>query len=184
MKEGVYELIVHNFFKRETIDVGFEVEVDLHGEVQNFAYAKAVGNGEYVTVAKFRYSKADGIKIIESLPGSKTVRTYWGVPTNTFKKVNVMTMSPNFWDTKAVGNKHYFFMLDGCINDSPARGFLNEFLKAELDVHRKVFEVVGSKMAVAPSDKQLSGLGFSSTQRNTLVCRVKGSFNRIIKVVF
>ena len=75
-------------------------------------------------------------------------------------------------------------MIDGCRNDGTARGFFNEFLKAELDKHRKVLEMVGSKVKVEGSDQQLSGLGFSSTMRNSLVCRVKGSFTRTIKIVF
>jgi hypothetical protein len=95
-----------------------------------------------------------------------------------------MMLSPNYWDEKAVGNKHYFFLLDGCVNDGAARGFYNEFLTPELDKHRKVFELVGSKLQMAPADQQLSGLGFSSTQRSSLVCRVKGSFTRTIKIIF
>lgn len=75
-------------------------------------------------------------------------------------------------------------MLDGCINDGSARGFYNEFLKSELDQHRKVFEMVGAKMRTDESQHQLSGLGFSSTQRNSVVCRVKGSFSRIINITF
>jgi hypothetical protein len=184
MKEGIYTLKVHQFAKREDKDVGFEAEVDILGTTLHFAYDKAVRQGEYIQVAKFQYSKKDGLSVIESLPSSRTVRTVWGVPTNTFRKVNVVMMSPNFWDDKTVGNKHYFFMLDGCINDTPARGFLNEFLKEELNAHRKVFEVVGAKMTVQPSPDQLSGLGFSSTQKNSLVCRVQGKFTRTIKVVF
>jgi hypothetical protein len=95
-----------------------------------------------------------------------------------------MMMSPNFWDDKTVGNKHYFFMLDGCLNDGKARGFFNEFFKEELTPHRKVLEMVGSKMRTDESDRQLSGLGFSSTQRNSVLCRVKGSFNRVVKITF
>ena len=112
------------------------------------------------------------------------VKTVWGVPSQTFQKVNVMMMSPNYWDEKQVGNKHYFFMLDGCINDGTARPFFNEFLKDDLSAHRKVFEMVGSITKVADSPEQLSGLGFSSTQKNTLICRVKGSFTRNLKIVF
>jgi len=112
------------------------------------------------------------------------VRTTWGIPSQTFHKVNVIMMSPNCWDDKTVGNRHFFFMIDGCVNDGTARGFFNEFLKEDLDTHRKVFEVVGSKMKVDESANQLSGLGFSSTQKNTLICRVKGSFSRVVKIVF
>ena len=83
-----------------------------------------------------------------------------------------------------MGNKHYFFALEGCLNDGKARGFFNEFLVPELDAHRKVIEIVGAKMRTDESDKQLSGLGFSSTQRNSVLCRVSGAFSRVIKLTF
>jgi hypothetical protein len=92
--------------------------------------------------------------------------------------------SPNHWDGHGVGNKHYMFVLDGCKNPEPARGFFNEFLSNELDAHRKVLEVLGSTLRVDPTDSQLCGIGFSSTQRNSVLCRVKGSFNRVVKISF
>ena len=113
-----------------------------------------------------------------------STRTIWGVTTNTFQKVNALMLSPNYWDGQGVGNKHYFFMLDGCRNESTARGFFNEFLKSDLDAHRKVIEMVGAKMKTEAADNQLSGLGFSSTQRNHVLCRVTGAFTRVIKIVF
>jgi hypothetical protein len=75
-------------------------------------------------------------------------------------------------------------MLDNCKNDGKARGFFNEFLSSELDAYRKVFEVVGSKMKPEDSEHQLSGLGFSSTQRNSVLCKVSGSFTRTVKLTF
>ena len=75
-------------------------------------------------------------------------------------------------------------MLENCINPDKARGFFNEFLNESLTEHRKVFEVLGAKMKVEESKNQLSGLGFSSTQRNQIVCKVQGSFSRIIKINF
>jgi hypothetical protein len=184
MKEGVYTLLVHQFRKRESDNVGFEVEIDFMGDVHHFAFDRAVPDGKLVIVAKFNYSKARGIEFLESLPSSKAVRTVWGLQTQNFHQVKTLMMSPNFWDEKAVGNKHYFFMLDGCVNDTTARGFYNEFLRDGLNEHRKVFEMVGSKMKVEDSTDQMSGLGFSSTQKNAIICRVKGSFTRLIKIVF
>jgi len=93
-------------------------------------------------------------------------------------------LSPNYWDDRTVGNKHFFFMLDGCSNEDKARGFFNEFLTDELTPHRKVFEMVGSKMKTEESENQLSGIGFSSTQRNYILCRVKGAFSRTVKITF
>lgn len=183
MRNGVYTLMVNQYSPRSSSNVGFEAEIDYMGHVTSFAYPKAQRRGESVTVAKFEMTNGE-MKIIESLPSSQATRQVWGLPTQTFHKANVLMLSPNQWDDKPTGNKHYFFMLEGCANDGTARGFFNEFLDARLDPHRKVFEMVGSKMKPADSANQLSGLGFSSTQRNTLTVRVKGSFTRTINVTF
>jgi signal recognition particle subunit SEC65 len=184
MREGVYHLVVNQFTQREMKDVGFEVEIEFDGTIYSFSYPKALSTKENVVVAEIKYSKANGFEIVKSLPSSQTSKTVWSLPTQTFRKVNVVMMSPNYWDDRAVGNKHYFFMLDGCSNEDKARGFFNEFLIDELTPYRKVFEVVGSKMKTEESDQQLSGLGFSSTQRNYVLCRVKGSFSRTVKITF
>ncbi len=189
MQEGEYHLYVNQYNARETTDVGFEVEIDYLGTVRRFSYDKRVRREENVTVAKFRYTHAAGIEIVESLPESQSTRTLWGLSTGAFHRVSAVMLSPNYWAAirgtdHGVGNKHFIFALDGCRNDGSSRGFFNEFLHADLDPHRKVFEMVGARMKPAESEEQLSGLGFSSTQRNELVCRIKGSFTRTIKVTF
>jgi hypothetical protein len=124
-------------------------------------------------------------KIEAKLPSTQVALRAWGINTQAFHKVNVLMMSPNFWDgQQGIGNKHFFFMLEGCRNEAQARGFFNEFLKSELDPHRKVIEMVGAKMKTEKSEHQLSGLGFSSTQRNSVLCKVAGAFTRVIKIVF
>lgn len=84
----------------------------------------------------------------------------------------------------AIGNKHYFFMLDDCKNPEPVRGFFNEYLNSELTPHRKVFEVLADKMKTPYQEHQLSGLGFSSTMRNSVIVKVDGTFSRTLKVNF
>jgi len=184
MRPGTYVLFVHQYNAREKSDVGFEVEIDYLGTVQRFSYANPVRRGEKIVVAKLHYTQKDGITILESLPTTALTRTLWNLPTQTFHRVAGLMMSPNYWDGRGVGNRHYLFMLDNCRNDGTARGFFNEFLREDLNPHRKVFEVLAAKMKPEDQDDQLSGLGFSSTARNHVVCRVKGSFTRTIKVVF
>lgn len=184
MREGVYVLKVHNFNQRETKDVGFEVEIEFDGTIHLFRYDKAVRDREFVEVARFSYFHKEGLKILKSLPSSEVSRSHWGLPTQQFHRVSLVLNSPNHWDNHAVGNKHVFFMLEGCRNDQPTRGFYNEFLRSDLEANRKVFEVLGSRMKVEPSDRQLSGVGFSTTQRNEVLVKVKGSFNRVLKVTF
>ncbi len=64
-------------------------------------------------------------------------------------------------------------LINNARNDAPARGLYNEFLRTDLDKHRKVFELVGAKTKVAPSDDQLSGLGFSSTKPAVVTVRLE-----------
>lgn len=184
MKEGVYKIYVNNYSKRETTNVGFTVEIELGGTIYTFHYAKAVGDGKNVTVAEFTYSKKDGIKFTKSLPSTQTSKEVWNLNTNRFHNVSMIMNSPNHWDNEKTGNKHLFFILEGCKNDNKARGFFNEFLNNDLTEHRKVFEVLGAKTKAEASDNQLSGLGFSSTQKNQVLCKVTGSFARTIKINF
>lgn len=182
--EGEYTLFVNQFSQRESKDVGFELEMEFDGTVHHFAWPNAINTGNNVVVCKFRFSRKDGFTIIDSLPSKLSSKTLWSLPTQVFHKVRVVTISPNQWDGREIGNRHFFFMLDGCRNGGTARGFFNEFLSEALTPHRKVLEIVGSRMQTAESEHQLSGLGFSSTQRNHLLCRVAGSFQRVVRVLF
>jgi len=182
MKEGRYKVYVRQFRQQEMIDFGFELEMEVGGVVQTFSYNQLV-RGD-VVVLIFDYSRRDGIKIVKSLESASAVKERWGIKSQQFHRVNLMMYSPNHWDGERTGNRHYFFVLDNCRNDEPARGFFNEFLREDLVPHRKTFEVLGSVMKAPVVDEQLSGLGFSSTLRNEVFCKVKGSFSRTIKITF
>lgn len=182
MRLGRYEFEVNNYNRRSD-GVGFEAEVEVNGVITSFNYDKVVRNGETIKIATIVKS-TNGIEVISHLPSSQSVRNLWGINTQSFHNASVVMLSPNHWDDKAVGNKHYLFMLEGCLNDGKARGFFNEFLTEDLSKHRKVLEIAGSKMKTDESQNQLSGLGFSSTQRNSILCRVGGSFSRVIKINF
>jgi hypothetical protein len=183
MREGPYVLAVHNYCRRSS-GSGFDVEIEFDGQTHSIAYDKALKTGEMIAVASINYSRTAGFSISESLPSTQTSKQVWGLPTQAFHRTKVVMLSPNHWDERSVGNKHFFFMLDGCRNEGRARGFYNEFLSEGLAEHRKVLEIVGAKMKTEESERQLSGLGFSSTQRNSVVVRVTGNFTRTVKVIF
>jgi hypothetical protein len=183
MRSGVYRLVVHQYSQRQSVNGGFEVQIDIQGSIHSFSYPKAMKTGEKIHVADIRVSSL-GIEVVPILPSSQAVREVWGLKTQTFHPVTALMLSPNFWDGVGIGNKHFLFMLDGCRNDGSARGFYNEFLSSELEPHRKTMEIVGSKMRTEVCEDQMSGLGFSSTQRSHLVVRVHGSFVRTLKITF
>jgi uncharacterized protein YfaP (DUF2135 family) len=185
MREGTYKLFVHQFNKRESVDVGFEIEMEYLGtEHWRFVYEKPLRHNENVPVVEFHYSRERGIDILKSLPSSTAARELWGLKTQEFQPVAAICRSPNFWGGSGIGNEHYFFMLNNCRNDGTARGFYNEFLGADLNAHRKVLELVGAKMKTGESVRQLSGLGFSATRRDHIIVRAKGSFTRDLRVAF
>lgn len=183
MREGVYTLVVNNYNQRNREGCGFHVQIEFDGETHDILYDKAMRTGENITVATIGY-RAGKFEISASLPSSRSVRNLWGLNSQQFHRVNVAMLSPNFWDECRAGNKHWFFMLDECRQDGQARGFYNEFLKPELTQHRKVLEMVGGRMKVEESERQLSGLGFSSTVRANVLCRVKGAFTRVVRINF
>lgn len=187
MVEGVYTLYINNFYKKEWTDEGFECEIECNGELHKFSYERPVRDKENVKVCTFKWSRKLGItEIAASIPEASTniSKEIWGINTNKFQKVSMIMLSPNYWDNQSIGNKHYFFMLEGCRSSEKTRGFFNEYLKESLNEHRKVFEILGNNLLLPTSLEQLSGLGFSSTVRNELICKVEGSFERIIKVKF
>lgn len=183
LKEGKYVFKIHNWCLRQPTTSGFKAEIEFEGQVFEYEMARPLRNKEWVTVAEATL-KNGKFEIEHKIPCGSSQRTVWGMTTNTFQPVNVVMHSPNYWDEKVVGNKHFFFMLENCKNEGVARGFFNEFLKEELNPHRKVIEMVGAKLRTEKSEAQLSGLGFSSTQRNSALVKVNGAFSRVIKLVF
>lgn len=183
MPEGRYVCKVHNWSYRDPTTSGFSAEVEFGGEVFQYDHPAPLGSKKWVTVAEVTLK--DGQFTIEhKLPTATSSRTKWGMPTESFRKVSMLMHSPNHWDGEGVGNLHYFFMLEGAVREDAVRGFYNEFLKNDLTLHRKAFEMVGSRMKSEGTSEQLSGLGFSSTQKNSVVVRVKGAVSRIVKVTF
>lgn len=183
MEKGKYNLFVRNFSKSGG-QSGFKAEIEFNGELHSFNYDKPLKHKEDVLVADVTFD-GENFTIKELLPSTTSSIELWNIKTNTFVPVTICMHSPNYWDSqKDIGNKHYFFMLNKCINEETPNGFFNEFLNNELIPHRKIFEALGSKMKVETIDNQLSGIGFSSTQRNSVIAKVSGATTRIIKIKF
>jgi hypothetical protein len=186
MAEGVYTFFVHCYNNRGG-RTGFSSEIEFDGQIYSFSYDKELKQGEKIPVADVRYSKAEGFSIIKSMDNrvSGSSRKIWDISTNQFIPVSVLMYSPNYWDEQdGIGNRHYLFMLKGCKNPEGPNGFFNEYLKNDLLEHKRVFEALGGMMKVKDSDEQLSGLGFSSTQRNSVICKIGGHVSRTVKILF
>lgn len=170
MKCGMYKFWVHNY-SGSTSKGGFKAQIEFNGEIHDFEYGQNLKSNENVYVAEVVYSKG-GFTIKSLLDSKTTVNSLekWNLKTYQFHKVSKVMLSPNHWQSK-IGNKHWFFMLENCRNSEKARPFFNEFLKQELDLHKKVFEMLAGKVEVPESTNQVSGLGFSSTQPNSLIVR-------------
>ena len=183
---GRYDVYVDQFNKRVRKDEGFTLQVEQNGIISNFTF-----EGSYNERKKLMLTivhKGGNVFEIENV--DKSLRSVqvagkeiWNVKTNEFVPVNTIINSPNFWEDDK-GNQHTFFLIDGCKTEEATRGFFNEFLKDELTPHRKVFELLGERTKVEPSDNQLSGLGFSSTKRDEVTVRVTGKTKRTFLVKF
>lgn len=182
MPEGKYICKVHNWSFRQTGGKG-KAEIAFAGNIYQYEYP-ATKNKEWITIAEITL-KNGKFTIDHKLPlVSKTSKEIYGLETNQFHKVNLVSLSPNHWEDAAVGNKHYFFMLDGCKSPAAIRGFHVENLSADLLQYRKVLETLASISMIDPIDKQLSGLGFNATVKDELIVKLSGSHKRVIKIQF
>ena len=182
MRNGVYKMYINQYCNRGS--KGFKAEIEFDGQLYSYESNSPVtgnvmiadvtlNNGVFSIDHKFKAVSSEGI--------SKDV---YGISTNEFHKVNLICLSPNHWDDNIVGNKFYFFILEGCKTTSSIRSFHVENLTPELLEYRKVLEVLGTTTMIKPSDNQLSGLGFNATVNDELIVKIEGSFKRMLKIKF
>jgi len=161
MIEGDYLFRVHQYTYRGG-DWGFKAEIEFDNTIYSFDYPYKLSNGEYVNVAKVNLK--NGRFTLTDLLNDATYsgfKSHWNVPLNDFVPVSLICYSPNYWNGNEFGNKHIFFMLKDCINDTQPSGWFNEYLNNELRPHRKVMEALSSMIRVEDTENQLSGIGFS-----------------------
>lgn len=174
--EGDYRVNVNNYTRRSS-GQGFGLRIANSEGVTNYRFDGVLGNGRTETCLEF--TGRNGVMTNLRIVGSKVVRTggtkqdVWGLATQSYVPVDMMMLSPNFWEGKRHGHKHYMFMLRECKNPESVRSFYNEQLVSELRSQRKVLETVGGRMRVEYADEQMAGVGFSESKNATVNLRVK-----------
>ena len=187
LKAGDYEFYV-NCFSRHEGTAGFRAEIEFDGRIYSYDYPYALGYKQDVPVATVHYDGRGNLSFkkenLKSTASGGASREMWGIKTNSYVPVTVACYSPNYWDEQdGIGNRHYLFMLKGCVNDEKPVAIKGEYLKHELMAHRKTFAYLENQMRVQDTEDQLSGLGFSSTQNNHFYVRVETSTEAIYKVL-
>lgn len=175
--DGHYTIEVNQYSLREKSGEGFTLELEFDGEVHSFSFDAGVPNRSTIEAIRFfvKNGKVEKFEVLDSrLKHSGRSQEAWGLQTETFVPVTTVMNSPNHWGDNDTGNKHWFFLLEGCFNDAPTRGIYNEFLRSELTTMGKTFEILGAKTRVPVTSEQLSGVGFSETQPQVVTVRVTG----------
>ena len=178
MKDGIYRVSVHNYTKRSNDNQGFSIQIATPNSTTVYTYPNNdLRNGwvEFITLVK----KGNSITVTnlnDNLKEQSMVKAG-----DNFINVKHVLLSPNMWDEE-IGNKHILLLTDDVEVDSPVRGFFNEQLNSKLEAHRKVTEILGSKLKISASEFEGDGIakgyGFSSTLDNNFILRLTYNNNR------
>ena len=179
--KGNYVFEVVNFSDRGGSN--FKAQIEFNNQIFNYTVTGRINKNHRIATV---YHDGNGnFTIQHHMSCEEQSKTVDGVISKDFNTVSSIMLSPNYWGNNKIGNKHYMFMIENSKNEENIRGLYNEFLSDNLMKHRKVFDVLGSKLLCEPSDNQLTGLGFSSTVRNDVVVRVTNSDSkRLYKILF
>ena len=179
--KGNYVFEVVNFSDRGGSN--FKAQIEFNNQIFNYTVTGRINKNHRIATV---YHDGNGnFTIQHHMSCEEQSKTVDGVISKDFNTVSSIMLSPNYWGNNKIGNKHYMFMIENSKNEENIRGLYNEFLSDNLMKHRKVFDVLGSKLLCESSDNQLTGLGFSSTVRNDVVVRVTNSDSkRLYKILF
>jgi hypothetical protein len=180
MPDGKYEFIVHTFCSGP--NTGFKAEIEFDDNVFNYHYNNKTAYSGYTKVATVTVKNGQ-MSIEHHLPETNFGKKIWNLDTNQFHKVSLVCESPNYWDN-AVGTKEIFFFLQDCKTPDKMRTFHVDQLNSDLMSIRKAVDLLGNFMLIEPADKQLSGVGFNITSKESLIVKLNGTFKRTIKIQF
>lgn len=183
MIPGKYIFSVHNYSHRG--GQGFKAEIEFDGKIHSFEYKLPMSEKSEVIVATVELDRNYNFTIAPNLEMGLQSMEVWNIKSDNWYDVSLVTLSPNYWSEKSVGNKHYIFVMPDVKNTDRPNGFFNEYLPPELNQHRKVLEALAGEMRVEDSDNQLSGIGFSSTQHGEMKLKITAQqTERIINLVW
>ena len=183
LRDGAYKFYVHHYSGQKTT---FKAELVFDDQVYTYNYTVPSSGFMDIATVWIKNGEIDHIDQSKWLVSEEGVsENIWNLDTNEFHEVNLICLSPNQWEAgKETGNKHYFFMMNKCKCPNKLRSFHMENLKPELAKHRKVLEVLANQSLIDSTEGQLSGLGFDATVRDSIILKLKGSHNRVVKVNF
>ena len=170
LPNGTYQVIVDNYRKRTNDKPGFTLQFATTEGIQTFTYANNDVNHKHLLT----FEKSNGSVQLTYIHDQLKIQNK-SISADKFIEVKHVLMSPNTWE-KEIGNKHFILLTDGIEVNEPVRGFFNEQLNSQLTPHRKVTEILGSKLKIEAVDFESTdvakGYGFSETMDANLILRL------------
>ena len=176
LKDGEYRVSVNNYMLRSERNQGFKLQMEVLGEITTYSYPD--NDLRSVTTMLKITKKGNNIDVTYENP--KLIKS--NVSGNKFIDIKNVIKSPNAWEGEAIGNEHIIFLADDVEVKFSVRGFYNEQLNSKLEEHRKVTEILGSKLKIDPvefeSTDTAKGYGISTTSNNVFYLRLTYNDNR------
>ena len=176
LKDGEYRVSVNNYMLRSERNQGFKLQMEVLGEITTYSYPD--NDLRSVTTMLKITKKGNNIDVTYENP--KLIKS--NVSGNKFIDIKNVIKSPNAWDGETIGNEHIIFLADDVEVKFSVRGFYNEQLNSKLEEHRKVTEILGSKLKIDPvefeSTDTVKGYGISTTSNNVFYLRLTYNDNR------
>lgn len=176
LKDGEYRVAVNNYMQRSERKQGFKLQMEVLGEIVTYSYPD--NDLRSVTTMLKITKKGNNIEVTYENP--KLIKS--NVSGNKFIDIKNVIKSPNAWDGETIGNEHIIFLADDVEVKFSVRGFYNEQLNGKLEEHRKVTEILGSKLKIDPvefeSPDTVKGYGISTTSNNVFYLRLTYNDNR------